>query len=79
MGALAVRLIFVYTILNAFICYLEGNERDRLALLAIKAQIKQDPHQVLSSWNESVHFCKWYGVTCSPRHRERVTVLNLGS
>ncbi|KAB2619200.1 LRR receptor-like serine/threonine-protein kinase [Pyrus ussuriensis x Pyrus communis] len=79
MGVLAVRLILVYTILNAFLCCLEGNERDQLALLAIKAQIQQDPHQVLSSWNESFHFCKWYGVTCSRRHRERVTVLNLGS
>ncbi|PQP91922.1 hypothetical protein Pyn_05689 [Prunus yedoensis var. nudiflora] len=58
---------------------LEGNERDRVSLLAVKAQIKEDPHQVLSSWNESIHFCMWHGVTCSKRHHQRVTVLNLES
>ncbi|ONI34025.1 LOW QUALITY PROTEIN: hypothetical protein PRUPE_1G459200 [Prunus persica] len=58
---------------------LEGNERDRVSLLAVKAQIKEDPHHVLSSWNESIHFCMWHGVTCSKRHHQRVTVLNLGS
>ncbi|VVA38004.1 PREDICTED: probable LRR receptor [Prunus dulcis] len=57
----------------------EGNETDKLALLAIKAQIKQDPHNVTSSWNESIHFCFWYGVTCSRRHHQRVTMLDLQS
>ncbi|XP_016651449.1 PREDICTED: probable LRR receptor-like serine/threonine-protein kinase At3g47570 [Prunus mume] len=58
-----------------------GNETDRLALLAIKAQIQQDPHNVLSSWNESFHFCSWHGVSCSRHHRQRqrVTKLNLQS
>ncbi|KAI5321945.1 hypothetical protein L3X38_031017 [Prunus dulcis] len=58
-----------------------GNETDRLALLAIKAQIKQDPHNVLSSWNESIHFCSWHGVSCGRHHRQRqkVTKLNLQS
>ncbi|CAL2264011.1 unnamed protein product [Prunus armeniaca] len=56
-----------------------GNETDRLALLAIKAQIKQDPHNVTSSWNESIHFCSWHGVSCSRRHRQRVTRLDLRS
>ncbi|XP_004300882.1 PREDICTED: probable LRR receptor-like serine/threonine-protein kinase At3g47570-like [Fragaria vesca subsp. vesca] len=57
-----------------------GNETDRLALIAIKAQIHQDPNQpVMSSWNESTHFCIWYGVTCSRRHLQRVTKLNLTS
>ncbi|VVA40459.1 PREDICTED: probable LRR receptor [Prunus dulcis] len=56
-----------------------GNETDRLALLAIKAQIKQDPHNVLSSWNESIHFCSWHGVSCGRRHRQRVTWLDLQS
>ncbi|VVA23038.1 PREDICTED: probable LRR receptor [Prunus dulcis] len=58
-----------------------GNETDRLALLAIKAQIKQDPHNVLSAWNESIHFCSWHGVSCGRHHRQRqrVTKLNLQS
>lgn len=55
-----------------------GNETDRLALLEFMAKIDADPFGVLSSWNSSVHFCQWYGVTCSRRH-QRVTVLDLNS
>ncbi|KAK2632958.1 hypothetical protein EUGRSUZ_L00821, partial [Eucalyptus grandis] len=54
-----------------------GNETDQLALLEFKAHII-DPYGVLSSWNDTNHFCEWYGVTCSHRHR-RVIVLNLAS
>nr|XP_048330685.1 probable LRR receptor-like serine/threonine-protein kinase At3g47570 [Ziziphus jujuba var. spinosa] len=57
---------------------LAGNETDKLALLAIKAMIIQDPLNITSSWNESLHFCHWHGVSCSTRH-ERVTQLNLSS
>ncbi|KAK2641306.1 hypothetical protein Ddye_023069 [Dipteronia dyeriana] len=51
------------------------NETDRLALLAIKAQL-QDPLGVMSSWNNSVPFCLWTGVSCGRRH-QRVTNLDL--
>ncbi|RXI04359.1 hypothetical protein DVH24_038633 [Malus domestica] len=54
-----------------------SNETDRLALLAFKDQIMEDPHQIMSSWNESIHFCMWRGVTCGRRHRQRVTRLEL--
>ncbi|XXG39571.1 hypothetical protein AAC387_Pa01g0502 [Persea americana] len=54
------------------------NETDRLALLAFKAEITDDPFQTVSSWNNSLHFCKWRGVTCSRKH-QRVSVLNLTS
>ncbi|THF98988.1 hypothetical protein TEA_022310 [Camellia sinensis var. sinensis] len=54
------------------------NETDRLSLLAIKAKIIQDSLYVLSSWNDSIHFCQWQGVTCSRRH-QRVTALDLHS
>ena len=53
-----------------------NNETDRLALLAFKAKITDDPLQVLSSWNDSFHFCQWRGVTCGRRH-QRVTTINL--
>ena len=53
-----------------------NNETDRLALLEFKAKITDDPLQVLSSWNDSIHFCQWQGVTCGRRH-QRVTVLDL--
>ncbi|KAK4592283.1 hypothetical protein RGQ29_016706 [Quercus rubra] len=55
-----------------------NNETDRLALLEFKAKIIHDPLRVMSSWNDSIHFCQWQGVTCGRRH-QRVTVLNLQS
>ncbi|CAN6692757.1 unnamed protein product [Malus baccata var. baccata] len=89
MGVLVLKLILIYLMFSAvFVCCwsslqsgLGGNVTDRLALLAIKAQIKQDLHNynVMSSWNESTHFCMWHGVTCSIRHRQRVTKLDLQS
>jgi Leucine-rich repeat (LRR) protein len=61
-------------------CVLGGgnNETDRLALLEFKAKITLDPLGVTSSWNNSIHYCQWQGVTCGPRH-QRVTVLDLQS
>ncbi|XP_030970907.1 putative receptor-like protein kinase At3g47110 [Quercus lobata] len=56
--------------------YFGGNETDYQALLAFKTKITQDPGNVLRSWNDSLHFCQWEGVTCGRKHR-RVTVLNL--
>nr|XP_043620331.1 probable LRR receptor-like serine/threonine-protein kinase At3g47570 [Erigeron canadensis] len=56
---------------------LAKNHTDHLALLAIKSTIT-DPQNVLESWNTSLHFCQWQGVTCGRRH-PRVTELNLGS
>ncbi|KAL6123583.1 hypothetical protein ACLB2K_076104 [Fragaria x ananassa] len=52
------------------------NETDHLALLKFKESIVTDPHGFLNSWNDSVHFCKWGGITCGRRH-QRVTGLNL--
>eukprot|EP00261_Vitis_vinifera_P036335 XP_019077578.1 PREDICTED: putative receptor-like protein kinase At3g47110 isoform X2 [Vitis vinifera] len=53
-----------------------GNETDKLALLTIKHHLVDVPKGVLSSWNDSLHFCQWQGVTCS-RRRQRVTALRL--
>ncbi|KAJ8617392.1 hypothetical protein MRB53_013578 [Persea americana] len=55
------------------------NESDRLALLAIKGQISDGPNGILSSWNHSLHFCMWGGVTCSRRHPQRIIALKLRS
>ncbi|XP_004298432.1 PREDICTED: probable LRR receptor-like serine/threonine-protein kinase At3g47570 [Fragaria vesca subsp. vesca] len=52
------------------------NETDHLALLKFKESIVADPHGFLNSWNNSVHLCKWGGITCGRRH-QRVTGLNL--
>ncbi|KAF8022003.1 hypothetical protein BT93_G2208 [Corymbia citriodora subsp. variegata] len=56
-----------------------SNETDRSALLAFKAGITKDPLGVLSSWNNTVNHCQWHGVTCSRRHHNRVTALDLNS
>ncbi|MQM14333.1 hypothetical protein Taro_047265 [Colocasia esculenta] len=58
---------------------LGSNATDRLALLAFKDQIiSGDPHGDLSSWNETLHFCSWQGVTCAGRIG-RVRTLELPS
>ncbi|KAK2969054.1 hypothetical protein RJ640_002786 [Escallonia rubra] len=54
------------------------NETDRQALLAFKDLIQEDPFEVLNSWNDSLHFCEWKGVTCGHQH-QRVTALRLVS
>ena len=55
-----------------------NNETKWLALLEFKTKITDNPLQVMSSWNDSIRFCQWRGVTCGPRH-QRVTVLNFPS
>ncbi|KAM7462630.1 hypothetical protein LguiA_030751 [Lonicera macranthoides] len=55
----------------------QGNETDSLSLLAFKSNL-HDPQGVLNSWNSSVHFCQWQGITCGLRHR-RAIVLDLSS
>ncbi|KAK9932645.1 hypothetical protein M0R45_019871 [Rubus argutus] len=86
MGVLVPKFFLLYSLFHAWIILFcssmhlnRGNETDRLALLAIKAHIRHDPNRVMTSWNESLHFCLWHGVTCSPRHRQRVRDLDLGS
>ncbi|CAL2240760.1 unnamed protein product [Prunus armeniaca] len=56
----------------------ESDETDSLALLQIKDSITDDPSGVMASWNETVQFCHWRGVTCGRRH-QRITGLNLES
>ncbi|KAM3689833.1 hypothetical protein ACJW31_09G075400 [Castanea mollissima] len=53
-----------------------ANETDYLALLDFKNRMTQDPLQIMSSWNDSIHFCNWLGVTCSPSSKQ-VIVLDL--
>ena len=62
--------------LNSAVVSAFANETDHLALLDFKNRITQDPLQIMSSWNDSIHFCNWLGVTCGPSSK-RVMVLNL--
>nr|XP_043607521.1 putative receptor-like protein kinase At3g47110 [Erigeron canadensis] len=55
-----------------------GNASDHAALLSFKEMIIHDPYGALSTWNNSIHFCNWHGVSCGKRHR-RVIVLRLDS
>ncbi|PQM34531.1 putative LRR receptor-like serine/threonine-protein kinase [Prunus yedoensis var. nudiflora] len=55
-----------------------GNETDRAALLDLKKRITQDPLHVMNSWNDSIHFCSWVGVTCN-NSTKRVLILMLNS
>ncbi|TYH74847.1 hypothetical protein ES332_D05G431800v1 [Gossypium tomentosum] len=53
-----------------------GNDTDQEALLQFKAKITGDQLKVMTSWNNTIHFCQWRGVTCGRKHR-RVTKLEL--
>ncbi|KAL8141022.1 hypothetical protein V2J09_007043 [Rumex salicifolius] len=74
------RLIVSIYFLTLFSCSAatHSNQTDRAALLAFKAKITDDPFNVMRSWNDTVHFCQWYGVTCSSGH-QRVAQLSLSS
>ncbi|XP_058111456.1 probable LRR receptor-like serine/threonine-protein kinase At3g47570 [Magnolia sinica] len=55
-----------------------SNETDHLALLHFKDLITDGPLHSLSSWNHTLHFCRWQGVICDGRrHPQRVTALIL--
>lgn len=54
------------------------NATDHFSLLAFKKEVTFDPAKVLSSWNDSFHFCFWRGVFCGRKH-QRVTILSLPS
>ncbi|GAU36641.1 hypothetical protein TSUD_212940 [Trifolium subterraneum] len=49
---------------------------DKRALLSLKVKLTNGEPESLPSWNESLHFCEWEGVTCGRRHM-RVTILHL--
>ncbi|XP_024022659.1 putative receptor-like protein kinase At3g47110 [Morus notabilis] len=77
--------LFLHVILLYFVSLLQqtgtvantlGNETDRFALLKFKEMISSGPYGVMSSWNDSVHFCKWPGISCGKRH-QRITALDL--
>ncbi|XP_057421140.1 probable LRR receptor-like serine/threonine-protein kinase At3g47570 [Lotus japonicus] len=53
-----------------------SSETDKLALLAFKEKLTNGVPNSLPSWNESLHFCEWQGVTCGHRHM-RVISLHL--
>ncbi|KAM0933479.1 putative protein kinase RLK-Pelle-LRR-XII-1 family [Dioscorea sansibarensis] len=55
--------IIIIFFLQSTIC-LSNNVSDHLALLSFKSLIS-DSHGALNSWNNTLHHCKWRGVTCN--------------
>ncbi|KAL5204741.1 hypothetical protein ABZP36_009612 [Zizania latifolia] len=49
---------------------------DELALLSFRSMLSAGGP---SSWNTSIHYCSWPGVSCSRRHPGRVVALRMGS
>ncbi|GJW29345.1 urease isoform X1, partial [Tanacetum coccineum] len=54
-----------------------GNDTDYHMLLSYKSKITQDPYKVLTTWNHSIHFCEWSGISCGKQ--QKVTTLRLKS
>ncbi|CAM8989073.1 unnamed protein product [Rhodiola kirilowii] len=60
----------------------ENNERDRMALVALRDDFiagGTPPNGIgggaaLSSWNASLHFCEWQGITCGKRHKRVIAI-----
>ncbi|CAL4886711.1 unnamed protein product [Urochloa decumbens] len=55
----------------------QNSNTDMLALLDFKQAITSDLRGFFNSWNNSVDYCKWNGVTCSQTHPGRVRELNI--
>ncbi|CAI0409077.1 unnamed protein product [Linum tenue] len=74
-------LLLLLASITSFVCCQQAttssNDTDRLALLHFKQGIIDDPDMVLSSWNDSVHFCSWFGVTCHPDDSNPSRVMSL--
>ncbi|KAK3429021.1 hypothetical protein EUGRSUZ_E00437, partial [Eucalyptus grandis] len=69
-------LILELVIASFASCSAPGNETDKIALQEFRSLLTDDSAGTLASWNDSLHFCRWTGVTCGIRH-QRVTALNL--
>jgi Leucine-rich repeat (LRR) protein len=48
-----------------------------LALIDFRQAITGDPRGFFNSWNNSVDYCNWNGVTCSKTHLGRVREVNI--
>ncbi|XP_043725911.1 probable LRR receptor-like serine/threonine-protein kinase At3g47570 [Telopea speciosissima] len=70
-------LLVVFNFLLLFAAESVTLDTDRLALLEFKKQITDDPYGALSSWNDSIHFCNWVGITCGHLHPQQVINLDL--
>ena len=73
-NSLHVILLFTITLLclqHTTSSFIPTNEIDRLALLKFKESIDNGPFGSLISWNDSIQFCNWHGITCG-RYYQRL-------
>ncbi|CAN0903243.1 Putative receptor-like protein kinase At3g47110 [Linum grandiflorum] len=71
-------ILLLLSVAVSFLANASGNNlTDRLSLLEFKKQITNDPNGILTSRNDSFHFCNWAGITCNTH--QRVTSLSLSS
>ncbi|KAM0836967.1 hypothetical protein ACQ4PT_061978 [Festuca glaucescens] len=52
------------------------SSNDLQALLCLKNHLSKDT-ETLASWNDTLQYCSWHGVTCGKKHPSRVTALDL--
>ncbi|XP_056160627.1 putative receptor-like protein kinase At3g47110 [Syzygium oleosum] len=69
-------LILELVITSFASCSALGSETDKIALQEFRSLLTDNAAGTLASWNDSLHFCQWTGVTCGLRH-QRVAALNL--
>ncbi|KAH6756948.1 hypothetical protein C2S53_012352 [Perilla frutescens var. hirtella] len=76
--ALAATLLLQY-IIPASMAIL-SSQTDESSLLALKLSISQDPDNAIAkNWSSSTPVCSWTGVSCSKKHNNRVTSLNISN
>ncbi|XP_050904287.1 probable LRR receptor-like serine/threonine-protein kinase At3g47570 isoform X3 [Lathyrus oleraceus] len=68
--------VLVYFIPTTTFALSLSSNTDKLALLSLKEKLTNGVPNSLPSWNHSLDFCEWQGVTCGRRHK-RVSVLHL--
>ncbi|KQK17873.1 probable LRR receptor-like serine/threonine-protein kinase At3g47570 [Brachypodium distachyon] len=56
----------------------DESNMDLQPLLCLKKHLSSNA-RALSSWNDTLQYCSWPGVTCGKRHPSRVTALDLES
>ncbi|XP_020592642.1 receptor kinase-like protein Xa21 [Phalaenopsis equestris] len=77
-------LLSVFSVSSKQLLAIGRNNTDYESLISFKNQFQKQSNVdsftiFMSSWNATNHFCSWEGVTCSYKHRDRVTALDLRS